>query len=251
MWRRNQSTALELAASDKIVSPTKWQKDQLPKVFKDLCIVIPDGVNLNLFNPKKLKRNCQKIITYGTRGMEPMRCFENFIRALPKLLYDIDNVIVQIAGGDGIHYGGRKPEGFMSWHEWAVNFLKKNNLTHLVEWKGRLKEDKYIEFLKNSSCHVYLTHPFVASWSLGEAIACGIPIVGSDIECVKEFEQYCLYRGQLLAVDHRNITKMSIAIKSQLQNRPFDCDQGASTSDRINNLGLDSSMDRWKGLLNA
>ena len=80
MWRRNQSTALELASSDDIVSPTYWQRSQLPKIFRDKCRVIPDGVDLNLFNPREKRTGSKRVITYA-HGMEPMRCFENFIKS--------------------------------------------------------------------------------------------------------------------------------------------------------------------------
>ncbi len=212
-WPRNSLQALELVCADLIVSPTSWQKSQLPKILQENCVVIYDGIDINKFNPLP-KRKKSGVITYGTRGMEPMRCFPQFIKALPKVLSHTKTHTVEIAGLDEINYAGKKP-GDKTWKEWAVAYLEKNLILDRVKWVGRLPEKEYIRWLQNSECHIYLTHPYVASWSLVEAIFCGCCIVASDVEPVQEF----YIDSQMLLVDHRNIDEISKGIIKTISSR--------------------------------
>ena len=185
-WLRNQHLALELVAADAIVTPTQWQRQQLPLRLQPHCQVIFDGVDSKRFKPDPSQRSNTPLLTYGTRGMEPMRCFPELVRELPALLEGWPELRVEIAGGDGIHYGGQTPaEG--SWKAWAEPRLAEPLATGRVRWLGQLAGDQYVRWLQSSWCHVYLTQPFVASWSLVEALACGCPLVASDVPPVREF----------------------------------------------------------------
>ena len=165
-WERNQTVALELACSDTIVCPTKWQRSQLPKTFQSNCTVIFDGIDTSIFKQKKKDGNkTGKILTYGTRGMDPMRAFPQFIKALPDLLNIQKDLVVEIAGVDDTFYGPKpkNKKGITTWGIWAKEFLKAKNVESRVKWRGRLEPKKYVNWLQNSDCHVYLTHPFVVS----------------------------------------------------------------------------------------
>ena len=215
-WLKNSLTALELSAADKIVSPTEWQRSQLPKIFKQNCSVIFDGIDTNKYNHlntgSNLEAKSQLVVTYGTRGMEPLRCFPQFIESLPELIGTFPALTIEIAGNDEINYGGNSPkEG--SWKNWAVNYLKNHNCDKKIKWIGRLTEPNYIKWLKSSDCHVYLTHPYVVSWSLVEAIYCCKAIVASDVEPVREFYN----QMNMILVDHRQIDLITKGIASALQ----------------------------------
>ena len=197
-WLRNQHLALELVAADVIVTPTQWQRHQLPVRLQNHCQVIFDGVDSDRFKPDPRVRSSTPLLTYGTRGMEPMRCFPELVRELPALLKRWPELRVEIAGGDGIHYGGQTPaEG--SWKAWAEQKLAEPLAAGRVRWLGQLAGDHYVHWLQSSWCHVYLTQPFVASWSLVEALACGCPLVASDVPPVREF----CSSDQAWLVDHR------------------------------------------------
>ena len=178
-WSRNSFIAMELINSDEIVAPSEWQKSQLPKLIRDKCRVIFDGLSFqNNFKTKKSSKI--PTITYGTRGMEPVRGFPQFIKAITNILSEDSNIEVQIAGEDKIAYGGKLPKQ-KSWKKWAIDYMSKNNVDGCVKWLGYLESKKYKEWLLNSDCHVYLTHPFVISWSLMDAISANCKIVASDI----------------------------------------------------------------------
>ena len=242
-WMRNSLQALELVNADKIVSPTQWQREQLPDGMKKVCEVIHDGIDDNKF---KFSTNRTKahIITYGTRGMEPMRCFPQFIRSIPEILSNLKDYTVEIAGVDEINYGGRKPkEG--SWKKWALNFLESKGINDKVKWVGRLKEPKYIRWLQRSTCHVYLTHPYVVSWSFIEAIFCNCRIVASKVEPIKEFS----HAGNITMVDHRVISQISQGvIKTCKDSLKTDTTSHDFKQKRGKELTLENAIKKWRAV---
>lgn len=242
-WLRNALLSLEITTADTIISPTKWQKDQLPFTVRDRCKVIFDGIDQKKFNnineSGSSGQYCQKLLTYGTRGMEPMRCFPEFIQCLPKVIEEIPDILVQIAGTDDINYGGMRPaEG--SWKKWAIRYLEDHRCDSRVEWLGRLNEEKYISWLKNSSCHVYLTHPFVVSWSLIESIHCCKRIIASDVDAVKEF----FVEDRMTLVDHRDQKSLKNTIIFQLrENRNV---AAKTLTPDMDKLKIDTCMASWE-----
>ena len=243
-WQRNASIAHELSHADCIISPTEWQKSQLPEVFQKRCQVIYDGIDLEKFSYRKRTDSStiskvEQYISYGTRGMEPMRAFPQFIQSIPIILRNKPHLKVLIAGEDEIHYGGMKPSPEGSWKKWAVKFLEKHNCTSNVVWTGRLSEEKYIKWLQNSSCHVYLTHPYVLSWSFIEALSCCRKVIASDVMPVQEFVGESYYG----LVDHRKPTSIAEGVLRLLI---ADSDTlGASSQVFDEKLGIKSCMEAW------
>ena len=183
---RNMPLALELSEADVLVAPTRWQRQQLPNAVKARCQVIPDGVDLERFKPEPKQRDKNPLLTYGTRGMEAMRGFPEFIEALPAVLNAHPTLKVEIAGEDQICYGGSPPnEG--SFGKWAKVKLRPWIDEGRVEFLGRLAPEAYPGWLQKSWMHVHLSRPFVASWSLLEAMAAGCCLIASNTEPVREF----------------------------------------------------------------
>ena len=241
-WLRNQPLALELCAADAVVAPTAWQRQQLPSVLQERCQVVHDGIDMQTFRPAEpSQRHSNPLLTYGTRGMEPLRGFPQFIRALPELMQTRPEICVEIAGEDSSHYLGSPPKAFSSWGSWAKQFLESHGVASQVKWLGHLPLTKYVNWLQRSWCHVYLTHPFVASWSLVEALACGTKLLVSDVAPVREF---CEGQPNVSFVDHRNAAELSLHLAEALQAKPQP-DPANRRQQLLKRCSLASSLNGW------
>ncbi len=210
---RNLPSCYEMANADNIVSPTAWQRQQLPERLRDNCIVIHDHFDKNLFYPEPHKQSRTPVLTYGTRGMEPMRGFPEFISILPTILKKWPQLRTEIAGTDTISYGGiTPPEG--SWKKWALALLQQHNLNHRIVWKDRLPLRDYVNWLKGSWCHVYLSEPFVTSWSLIEACHCAVPMVATRSPATEEFSNLNPF---LIQIDHLDDEQFAEAINNRIR----------------------------------
>lgn len=122
------------------------------------------------------------MITYATRGMEPFRGFPQFMEAVAILQKKRPQAHFVIGGEDVVCYGTKHPQG-----TYKELMLKKLNLNmNKIHFVGKLPFDEYIKLLQVSSAHVYLTYPFILSWSILEAMACECCIVASDTKPVVE-----------------------------------------------------------------
>ena len=242
-WDRNRFIALELASSDQIICPTQWQRSQLPHILRENCEVVFDGVDLNYFNVDLLSRNANPTLTYGTRGMDPFRGFPQFIRSLPKIIDLNKSLNVEIAGNNSVFYGSM-PNEFKSWQEWANDYLRKHNIAENVTWRGFLQPEEYLKWLQSSWCHVYFTHPFVASWSMVEALACGAHMVVSDVEATKEF---CENVDGVSLVDHRDTSKIVHSICELLESssriRYYE------RHDKLKKFSRETGIEGWSKLI--
>jgi glycosyltransferase involved in cell wall biosynthesis len=126
-----------------------------------------------------------KLITYVSRDLEPYRGFHVMMRAVPHLLRARKDIRVVMVGGDGVSYGAAPAQG--TWRQIIMSQLNGDMDYSRVSFPGRIEYRTYIRMLQRSDAHVYLTYPFVASWSLREALAIGCAVVGSDTEPVREF----------------------------------------------------------------
>lgn len=160
--------------------------------------MVPEGASLDLcfpdqkaqFHLKGTTRSWRvggrrRLLTYVARNLEPYRGIHTLLRALPRLLKAAPNLDVVIVGGEGVSYGAAAEQG--SWKDYFLALLPEQLDTNRVFFPGQIEYSDYLNLLKVSAAHVYLTYPFVASWSLREAMAVGCAIVGSDTAPVREF----------------------------------------------------------------
>ena len=210
---RNLSACYEMSVADEVVTPTAWQRQQLPQQLNERCKVIYDQIDRSLFFPDPQQQSSSPVVTYGTRGMEPIRGFPEFIKSLPKLLRKWPQLRAEIAGTDSINYGGAAPpEG--SWKQWALALLEQHKLNGRVYWKDRLPLDVYTNWLKSSWCHVYLSEPFVTSWSLIEACHCAVPMVATRSPATDEFSHLNPF---LIQVAHEDEDQLIAAINDRIR----------------------------------
>jgi glycosyltransferase involved in cell wall biosynthesis len=179
-------------------TPTEWQLSTYPDWARPKIDVVWEGVDLETCSPdptahkKTLKvgdmtiRPTDKLVTYVSRDLEPYRGFHVMMRALPDLMRARKDIKVIMIGGDGISYGSA-PRGGGNWREAMLAEVGKDIDLNRVVFPGRVAYSTYLAALRRSDAHVYLTYPFVASWSLREALAIGCPVIGGDTETVREF----------------------------------------------------------------
>lgn len=218
----NHATALmDLCSCDVGISPTQWQKSQFLTDFQDKIQVLHDGIDTTYCTPdknakflipdKNLELTAKdEVVTYATRGMEPFRGFPQFMEAVSILQKKRPNTHFVIGGEDAVYYGeplknGTYKELMLKQHKYDLDKI------HFV---GSMNYDEYINLLRVSSAHIYLTYPFVLSWSILEAMSCECCIIASNTSPVLEVIEDN-YNG--LLVDFFNVNKLVEKIEYALE----------------------------------
>ena len=193
----NTVNLLALALEQHGQTPTKWQLTRYPDWAQARIRVLPEGARLDACCPdSKLREERfalgrfvvkpgEKLVTYVSRNLEPYRGFHVMMRALPELLKTRPDVKVVMVGGDDVSYGARLANS--TWRAHFQRELAGKYDASRVLLPGQLPYADYLRLLQRSDAHVYLTYPFVASWSLREALACGCAVLAADVDPVKEF----------------------------------------------------------------
>ena len=192
----NMTQLASLIDADAGISPTQWQRSRYPERLQSSISVIHDGIDLNVVRPNaaakmilsnqqvSLDRNTP-VITYVSRNLEPYRGFHVFMRALPAILRALPHAHVVIVGGDEVSYSKALPHG-LTYRDAMLAELGASLDRSRVHFLGRIPYAQYLKVLQISTVHVYLTYPFVLSWSMLEAMASGAVVVGSRTAPVQE-----------------------------------------------------------------
>ena len=203
---KNLNNLLHFETADAGISPTHWQASTFPQTFRDKMAVVHDGIDTERIGPNpavtlKVKtRNGQElqlsrqdeVITFVNRNLEPYRGYHVFMRALPELLQRRPNARVLIVGGNDVSYGSRPDKDKYGHGNWKDVFIDEvRPLISDADWSrvhflGNIPYQHFIPLLQLSTVHVYLTYPFVLSWSLLEAMSAGCAIVASDTQPLHE-----------------------------------------------------------------
>jgi glycosyltransferase involved in cell wall biosynthesis len=196
MKMKNTVMLSALADADMAYSPTQWQHQTFPAHMRERIDVIHEGIDTDYFQPdakaffhvanKNITlRAGDEVITYAARSLEPVRGFHQFMRALPEILAKRPNAHVVIMGSEKTSYG-LEPEGFESWQDKLLAEVGHLLDPQRVHFTGFLPKEHYRTVLQVSKVHVYLTYPFLLSWSMLDAMACGALVIGSDTGPVTE-----------------------------------------------------------------
>lgn len=189
---KNVTNQVNLEIMDWGISPTVWQWSLHPKEYRDRISVLHDGIDLNLCAPNADARFTlpngrsfapgDPVITYIARNFEPYRGFPTFMQAAEIILRERPDCHIIAVGGDEVSYGKKPREGTYREH-WMRRVSLPAERMHFL---GTLPYARLIELFQVSAAHLYLTYPFVLSWSMLEAMACGAALVASDTMPVRE-----------------------------------------------------------------
>jgi glycosyltransferase involved in cell wall biosynthesis len=192
---RNTIHLQSLHQADHGVSPTHWQHSSLPAEYRDRVSVIFDGIDTGTVAPNpaaelKISEHLtltkdDEVITFVNRNLEPYRGYHRFMRALPELMQQRPDAQFVVVGGDGVSYGPAPPKG-QSYKQIFLKEVEDRVDMSRLHFLGRVPYETFLSVLQISSVHVYLTYPFVLSWSLVEAMSAGCAIVASATPPVEE-----------------------------------------------------------------
>jgi glycosyltransferase involved in cell wall biosynthesis len=186
---KGATLALGYTHADRLVAPTPFQASSLPGVFSHRMSVIHEGVDTQRIRPRpdavveldgmRFSRD-RPFVTFVNRTIEPLRGGHSFFRAIPKILADTRDTHIVIIGSESGRGYGAPPPPDRTWKDVFWDEIKSEIDTSRVHFVGTIQNDKLNALMSVSSAHVYLTYPFVLSWSLLEAMASGAFVVASD-----------------------------------------------------------------------
>lgn len=190
---KNITNLLALDTMDWGLTPTVWQWGVHPAEYRSRISVLHDGVDTDVCKPDagasftttggKTFKPGDEVVTYIARNFEPYRGFPTFMQAAEILLRERPNLHIVAVGDDAVSYGKMPTKGTTYRSEW----LKKVNLPEdRIHWCPSVPYDQLIQLFRVSAAHLYLTYPFVLSWSMLEAMASGVALVSSRTKPVME-----------------------------------------------------------------
>lgn len=194
---KNATNLLALESADWGISPTVWQHSLHPREFQPKISVLHDGVDVQVCTPDATAsvtlangqtfRAGDEVMTYVARNFEPYRGFPTFMKAAEILLRERPNLHIIAIGADEVSYGRKAPEG----KTYRQLEMEKVQLPlERMHFIGTVPYDQLLAMFRISAAHLYLTYPFVLSWSMLEAMACGVALVASDTKPVREVVEH-------------------------------------------------------------
>jgi glycosyltransferase involved in cell wall biosynthesis len=195
---KNNNNYLHFEIANAGISPTYWQQSTFPVHFRDKISVIHDGIDTDLVCPNETASfdigdgsslcKSDEVITFVNRNLEPYRGYHIFMRALPQILQARPQANVVIVGGDDVSYGAKPSDG-RNWKQIFLDELRPKlspEQMARIHFVGKISYPRFVSLLQVSSLHVYLTYPFVLSWSLLESMSAACAVLASDTAPLRE-----------------------------------------------------------------
>jgi glycosyltransferase involved in cell wall biosynthesis len=201
---RNATILLDLQNCQLGYCPTEFQRSRFPAEFQYKLRSVFDGMDRSIYHgynemlrppigqrPARTVAGVEvpaetRIVTYVSRGFESMRGFDIFMRAARLIARERQDVIFIIAGNEKMPYGG--DEQYLGEHQTFKDWVLAQDEYDLSRFHfvGRLAPAELGKLLAATDLHIYLTVPFVLSWSMMNAMSCGAVVLGSSTAPVKE-----------------------------------------------------------------
>ena len=198
----NAGTLMSLLDSAGAYAPTEWQRRSFPERFWPKIEVHFDGIDTELYRSGRVMREQAgqllggrplppgtRIVTFAARGFESIRGFDLFMRMANRLAKERADVLFVAIGNDEIYYSWDKLfTGEKTFRQWVLS-RTECDASRFV-FTGQVEPERLADLLCLSDLHVYLTAPFVTSWSMFNALACGCVVLASDVEPVREIIEH-------------------------------------------------------------
>jgi glycosyltransferase involved in cell wall biosynthesis len=254
---KNLALMEALQAMDHGVAPTAWQASRLPAEWRGKVDVIFDGIDTFHVRPDPDARfahpavpdelrSGDPVITFVNRNLEPYRGYHVFMRALPEIQQRLPQARILLVGGDGVSYGAAPPPG-LTWKQHILDGVSGQLDLSRVHFLGQLPYAEYLKLLQVSAAHVYLTYPFVLSWSCLEAMSAGCHVVASRTAPVEDFIDSGV-NGTL--VDFFDAPGLAEAVERAVQQRHDDTAlRRSARATVVERCELQDCLTQWQRLL--
>jgi glycosyltransferase involved in cell wall biosynthesis len=188
-------TYLHMHAVDAAYTPTHYQLQTAPPELRHKIRVIFDGVDCEFFRRRPPQRPTMfrgvpidpdtRVVTYCSRGLESIRGFDIFMQAAKRIYQQVDKVIFLIAGMERTAYGHELAHtGGLSFKQYVLS--RDNYDPSRFHFLGLIPTNELVTMYSLSDLHIYLTVPYILSWSLVQAMATGCTILSSATPPVQE-----------------------------------------------------------------
>ena len=201
---RNAMILLDLQTCNAAYTPTEFQKSRFPAEYQQKLETIFDGVDRSIYHgyeetlrPPVDQRGIRRIggvdvpadkrvVTFVSRGFESMRGFDVFMKVAKRIYQQFPDVVFLVIGSDKVAYGGDEEfiAPYRTFKEWTL--AQDTYDLSKFHFLGKIPPTELGKVLAATDLHIYLTVPFVLSWSMMDAMSCGAVVLGSDTAPVRE-----------------------------------------------------------------
>jgi glycosyltransferase involved in cell wall biosynthesis len=189
----NAATLVNLVDCDSAYAPTQWQRDSFPRRFHDKIEVHHDGIDTELYQRRPVARVVggraipaqMRVVTFVARGLESLRGFDLFLEVARHIARARSDVVFVVVGEEETHYGwDALHTGGVPFKRWALQ-RGAHDLSRFL-FLGQIEPEQLADVLCLSDLHVYLSVPFVLSWSVLNALSCGCVVLAGGVPPVRE-----------------------------------------------------------------